>query len=389
MRLIVATLPDSSFSLGRDVPLTKLSVLYGDEVVLFSPTYHGVEPFFDFANREVLHQLLWLAILRRDPGFVIGEKLSPSQRETRIKAAADRSHALLQKALRWMELTSTAFPLSKDLARERDQIADEAKADARKVGAVFADDKDFVQRARQLSEAQRLGLVHIQQISKVPSLRYDQTKLVSDIAAALSTPDSYGALDERFIKPLKPLSRSQLEKQKTIQVAYDMFRRLPLFEKASFEEIRDIKKELARPLTNFRRGVSEISRQIRSQPWDRDFPHDVEGELTTRLLPEVAAIEDKVETNSYLKQLVHRLAKDPLILPSSSALGMILSTTLQTSAIASQVAGAIAGAGLLAYEAHKEWKDQKRSIEENLFFFYYRVAKGVAPGRSGNRRKKK
>jgi hypothetical protein len=389
MRLIVATLPDSSFSLGRDVPLTKLSVLYGDEVVLFSPTYHGVEPFFDFANREVPHQLLWLALLSRDPGLAIGEKLSPSQRQTRIKAAADRSHALIQKALRWLDLTSTVFPLSSDLARERDQIADEAEADAHKIADLFADDKDFVQRARQLSEAQRLGLVHIQQIGKVPSLAYDQTKLISDIAAALATPDSYGALDERFVKPLKPLSRSQLEKQKNVQVAYDMFRRLPLFEKASFEEIRDIKRELAKHLTNFRRGVSEISQQIRSQPWDKDFPHDVEQELTTRLLPEVAAIEDKVETNSYLKQLVHRLAKDPLILPSSSALGMILSTTLHTSAIASQVAGAIAGAGLLAYEAHKGWKDEKRLIEENLFFFYHSVAKGVDRGTNKYRRKKK
>ena len=388
MRFVVATLPDVNFGLVRDVALAKSSALYGDETVLFSPTYCGTEPFLDFLARPLLHQLIWLSILTRDPGFVQGEKLTPAQRDSQIKASRDQSNMLLDRARQWIELTSSTAVLTNEHKEECDRIATDTKAMSQQISQLFSDDTELVQRARQLKKGEELGLIQIQQFG-MPSLRYNEKKLVSDVTAALSAANSYGALDERFVIPLKLLNRGQIQKQKVTQVAVEMFRRLPLFEEASFDEIRDIKRELGIYLANFRRGLIEISEQIRSQPWDKDFPHDVDRELRVRLLPEVAALEDKVKSNSYLKQLLHRAAKDPLVLPASSALGMVLSTSLQASTIASQVAGAIAGAGLLAFEAHKEWKEEKKKAAENLFFFYFRAGKLLnrRRGRAAIRRK--
>lgn len=391
MRFVVATLPDVNFGLGRDVVLAKSSAIFGDETILYSPTYWGTEPYLDFPSRPLLHQMIWQSIILRDPGFVEGEKLTHAQRKSRIKSSIDLSNIILERAKNLIELKSSFAFLSKEHKEEVERITTETKAISQQISKVFSDDTDLVKRARQLKRGEDLGLIQIHQIG-IPShgyLRYDEQKLVFDVNESLSAANSYGALDERFVIPLKSLKRGQIEKQKVTQVAVEMFRRLPLFEEASFDEIRDIKKELGIYLPNFRRGLIEISEQIRSHPWDKDFPHDVERELRFRLLPEVAAIEDKVNSNSYLKQLIHSATKDPLVLPASSALGLILSTSLHASTIASQVATAIAGAGLLAIEAHKEWKEKKKKVEENLFFFYFRSGKLLMRrrGRAAIRRK--
>lgn len=132
-------------------------------------------------------------------------------------------------------------------------------------------------------------------------------------------------------------------------------------------------------MINFRKGLTEISLQIRDEPWNDDFPHEVERELVSRVQPSVAAIEDHVKSNSYLRKFLYTFAKEPLVLPATSALGLVLSNTLHTSEIVSQVVSAVAGTGLLALKAYDEWKDTKRGNEENLFFFYYKASEFLGP----------
>ncbi|MHB0876886.1 MAG: hypothetical protein ACYC5O_12680 [Anaerolineae bacterium] len=379
--MIVATLPDVKFPLGRDILLAKSAALYGDEAVLLSPTFCGVEPLMGFSDRPVLHQLLWLSILKRDPGFVQGESLTPAQRQDRIRGAERMSLALMATAVRWVELTLSASGLTDRQMRERDVIAAEVTSMAQRIQEVFSDDSMLVQRARELQKAEELGLIRLAQIHDAPSLFYNQRKLISDVTEALSAPDAYGALDERLTDPLTRMRQGQAHKQKMTRIADQMFRRLPLFEEATFDEIRDIRQELAPYLANFRRGLSEVSQQVRTQPWDEDFPHEVECELTTRLLPEVAALEETVEANSYLRRLLRKAAREPLVLPASSALGMLVSSATDVSAVAAQVAGAVAGCGLLAYEAYEQWKEDKRKAQGNVFFLYYRVGKLLAQRR--------
>ena len=98
MRFVIATLPDLQHPLGRDLELVKACALYGDEAILYSPTYVGLAPLLDFSSRPLLHQLVYLALLRRDPGFVIGEELTEEERIKRVEKAKRRSEDLLSKA---------------------------------------------------------------------------------------------------------------------------------------------------------------------------------------------------------------------------------------------------------------------------------------------------
>jgi len=269
MRFVVATLPNNRNPLVRDVLLVKSSALYADETLLFSPTYFGMEPFVDFTDRPTYHQMLWLAVMLRDPGILASEKLTPAQKKKRYENARKRALAFITKAKDWMELELAR----KELSPEMMLFEAKVKRLAQSIKEGWGDDHIMVQRIHELKKAEELGLVQIQQLHEEPDLYVSIDKLVSDVTDALSASDAYGAFDDRFVAHFKKSSPGQNLKQKVVHVADEMFKRLPLFEEASFDEIRDIKQELRPYLTNFRRGLLEISQQVRSEPWNKDFPH--------------------------------------------------------------------------------------------------------------------
>jgi hypothetical protein len=369
MRFVVATLPDLKFSLGRDLDLAKACVLFGDETILFSPTFTGVEPFLDFSKRAVLHQLLYLAAIERDPGFTVGENLTVEQRAERIRRAKERSDKTVHKALAVIELLKDDTDL-KSVEAELERIAREIAPLASGVQDVFARDRECILRARELRNAEKMGLVKIQQFSDSPLPYYNQTKMISDIGDELSRADSYGALDERFLGDFGGLGNGASQKLKAAILSQDIFQTLPGFSAATFDEIHDIRCELTPYLAPFRKAIVEISGRIRSASWDKDFPHEVERELQLRVYPAIAEIERQAKRNSFLRELAYRVAKNPLVIPASSAFGMLLSAA---SNIPTALASGLAGVGLLASDAHREWKERRQKAEGNEFFFYYRA----------------
>lgn len=373
MRFVIATLPDVKFSLGRDLTLVKACALYGDESVLFSPTYAGTKPLLDFSRRPLLHQLVYLALLKSDPGFVVGEKLTHSERTARIRRAkedGERFRSMASTVLRLLSETGS----TEDAQRQLDEIVAEVRPHSQKVESVWSEETDLVRRARELARAQSMGFVTIENIHDVPSLFFNPDNLRTNVVAELDRPEAYGALDERFLKEFSGLSDAPAQKMGVALVATQVLAGLPSFADATFEEIRDARAELAPHLASFRKAIVDISGGIRSTPWDRDFPHEVELELQSRMYPAVAEIEECVRENSYLKEIVLRAAKNPLVLPASSAFGLLLSGAAQLPTLIGQVASGLAGAGVLALEAHKSWKDESRQATGNKFFFYYRAA---------------
>ncbi len=374
MRFVVATLPDVKFNLGRDLSLVKTCALYGDETILFSPTYEGTEPFLDFSKRPLMHQLIYLAVWARDPGFSVSENLTQSEREARIKQATERSDGLLSKAKLAMQVMIES-KTSEEARTELDKISKDIASPVRGIERIFGDDKDIVKRARQLNRAEQMGLVKIEQIHDVPSTFYDPYQLQADVGFELSRPDSFGALDERFVADFRYLSDGPTRKLRAARVAADILAKLPGFSAATFEEIRDIRKELEPYVANFRKSILNLSGRIRSTPWDDDFPHEVQRELYVALYPAIQEIEAQVRENSYLKGIILRAGRHPLAIPATSALGLVLSNATQASELISEIAGGLAGAALLAFEARDSWRQKRKQIETNEFFFYYQAAK--------------
>jgi hypothetical protein len=374
MRFVIATLPDVKFNLVRDLNLVKACALYGDESILFSPTYSGIEPLLDFSTRPLIHQLIYLALLKRDPGFIVGDEITDEERTERIIEAEQKSNELLSKAETVLQILVESKS-AEQAHGELEKITLEIHPHVRTLANSFSDDKEIVQRARELSLAQELGLVKIENIHKIPSIYFNHDMLKSDVDTELSQAGSYGALDERFLVEFNHLSSGPIQKIQATRIATDILERLPGFYTATLEEILDIRKELAPYTNNFRRTIVEISNEIQSSPWDDNFLHEVELHLQTRLNPAIAEIETQVQENSYLKEILHRTAKNPLVLPAASAFGLLLSSATQASTLIGQIASGVAGAGLLAYDAYADWKSNQRKIEGNEFFFYFRASR--------------
>ena len=208
-------------------------------------------------------------------------------------------------------------------------------------------------------------------------------QLKEDVGFELSRAGSYGALDERLLGEFDGLSGGATQKLRATRVAQAILETLPGFAQATLEEIRDIRNELGPSLVLFRKALVDVSLKIQSAPWDQDFQHEVERELQLQLFPAVAEIDAQIKANSYLKEIAYRAAKNPLALPATSALGLLLTSAAHVPTLIGQVASAIAGSGLLAFEAHKEWKENQRKAEGNEFFFYYRASSLLARKRRG------
>ena len=261
MRFVIATLPDSKFNLGRELDLVKTCALYGDELILFSPTYVGTEPFLDFSNQPLLHQLLYLALLHRDPGFVVGEELTTEERIERIRSAELRSNSLLNNAKTALSLL-VETKTNEQAHNELEKIAREIRPLIQSVERVFSDNSDIVQRAREIAKAQKLGLVKIENIHMLPSLYYSLDKLRVNVGMELSRANSFGALDERFLPEFENLLSGQIQKLGSTRVAVDILSSLPGFSMATIDEILDIRKALTPYTANFRKAILDISSRI-------------------------------------------------------------------------------------------------------------------------------
>ncbi len=89
--------------------------------------------------------------------------------------------------------------------------------------------------------------------------------------------------------------------------------------------------------------------------------------------PAVLDLEEAVKTNKYLIALLRKLADKPLIIPGASALGILMSKLSALPDIASQAFGVASASGLLAYDAYKDWLNDRRRIEDNQLYFYYKA----------------
>jgi hypothetical protein len=171
------------------------------------------------------------------------------------------------------------------------------------------------------------------------------------------------------------LSGATLEKGKQTGLASGLFSRLPLFESASIDEIMDIRRELEGPLVRFRSAIVRFSKEIESAQWGDQFPEEVESIVIEHIEPAVLEIEEAVKSNKLLLKLIRKYVDKPLVLPGTSALGMLLSSVSELPEVVSQALSLVAGSATLALDAAREWREETELAERNQLFFYYRLGK--------------
>lgn len=205
------------------------------------------------------------------------------------------------------------------------------------------------------------------------------------LSAAVSDAKTYPLFDEsagRLISSgiaagIIPVSDSGIDRGKEVALAADLFARLPLFPKATVNEILDIRRELERPLRRFRSAMITYSQKIQEASWDDDFTASAETLFRQEVEPSILTIEEQVNSNRFLNELTSRLV--PVGAAAISTLVVSMTNLPSAAIVALSAIGATIGVAT-ATQAYVQWAKDKQMTEQNHLYFYYKAGQFLADG---------
>jgi len=340
------------FVLDDEIELVKASLLYADKVLLFSiiPTLiYSLPEMADDFDEDLISQQEISKIKDNVTKELIGNVQNTEDFEKRLK---DIQPILKDKN------TNLESAVRDELDRVSNRMSD----------TFLSAWNDFKINlgVNKYDPAIKSGLLEIYSLSKT------------------EIPDNtFPLLDENITKLFKhnkeerkiQITETELEKLTQISFAFDIFKRLPNFNKATISEILDIRESLEKPLIRFRSAMIDISENIRYEPWNENFKNDVEKQFRKIIEPSILEIEEECKANKYLLELANTLTENSLEIPAGGITGAFISKLSSILNISTVAIGLTLGTGVVAYKAFKKWKDKTKNIEANQLFFYYRVGK--------------
>jgi hypothetical protein len=163
-------------------------------------------------------------------------------------------------------------------------------------------------------------------------------------------------------------SESAVARRRLNVLASDFLQRLPLFEKATVQEILDVRRELDGPLVRFRGAVIYLSEDIRSAARDEDFPSDADTAFRKGVEPAIFDIEEAVQSHSSFRELLLRDARPEHV---GAGLGVMLGSLAGLPDVVAVALGSGLTAAATGRGAYKEWGENRENIESNQMYFYY------------------
>src|SRR6266498_91860 len=189
----------------------------------------------------------------------------------------------------------------------------------------------------------------------------------------LSRPGNFPMLDAHvsslvhFKKGAARPSRSI--RHTTTELAKGLFAQLPIFEKATLNEIVQIRSELDPYVRQSQVTLGTMATQMKDVPAE-DFPNAVEEAWLGELLPEIHALKEAVRRNRYFGvELLHGAVTKPEGIAAMAG-GLVLGAT--QSGLASLISPGIMAA-VPAISRAIERRKLANQLEQHRFFFLYKL----------------
>lgn len=368
LKLTIAACPTSGLSIEKEVQLIKVGLLYADKITLCSLassmiiSISGLTTLDEKGRVDFIEQVL--PYTTKDPSNLSNESdFIYRYRELLKKKRLSREELITKMKINnildniWKQMEDTLDKISKEYGFNRLIPAiesgnlDIAIFGTQSTGDTYMDDvvKEFV------------DIVGREVINgkTYPLFDEDTGKLIS------------AGIKEGFFK----YSDSNSEKSRHIGFVSDIIQRLPTFEEASIDEVLDIRIELEKPLIRFRSAMLKYSEEIKHEVWEEEFINDAEKIFLREIEPAILDIEEAVKTNKYLSHLVTDLLNKPMVIPSTSGLGVLISSLSNFPKFSAAALGLIAGTGLIAYNAYREWEEKSDQLKRAQLYFYYKIGK--------------
>jgi len=362
LHITVGAAPQAGFNLTHELRLLKAGLLYADKVKLcsLSSAMAVTLPYLSILpDKEILELTQHAAKALNQNPETVEAFIQKYQQLQKKKHRTPQELILLQNIKKQFDKTRQEF------GRVAENLIKEANAEG-------------------LFSAIQSGLVEIQSFDFQKDNAVEQ--YISMINDAVLSGETYPLLDDftgNLVRlaieagKIVPLGTT-ITKAKQTGLSSGLFEKLPLLDEASVDEIIEVRKELDKPLTRFRSAIVNFSRQIEHEPWAKEFPYEVDQVFIEHVEPAVLDIDEAYKSNKFIVSLVKKFADKPLVLPSTSAIGFLLSQASNVPNVFTQSLSLVAGSAIIGLEAVEDWQKKKQEIEKNQLYFYYRVKKSLS-----------
>ncbi len=361
LHITVGATPTEGLDLRHELRLVKAAMLYADKVKLCSVSSSAVIALGCLADIE--QDDLYELVLQ------VSDTIGSDKAE--IMAAMTLHKTLKRKKRRTKDELIIFHKLESGLRTAQDRLK------------VASEDLILKADGAGLATALDSGVVELQWFD------FSSDTVIEDyldaIAGAVLSDETYPLFDQHTGSIVDSAIQSGLivplgttiPRATQVGLSSSLFERLPLFDTATIDEIVDIRKELDAPLRRFRSAIIRISKEIDSAPWNKEFPQEVEQIFYQYVDPAVLEIEESCKSNSLLSRFVTNSATYGI--PSSSVLGLMLAHVGNSPEMIAALSGAsafVGGAGA-ALSKHRA---EKRKIQKNELYFYYKVNQTLSRG---------
>lgn len=359
-----------SIDLGNELQMIKAALLYADHSTLCSPV---ASVFAEFVGMADLSTSEKLAVLETLPTWCPGTSAADQARDLKDRYKRARSRRYSKKGQeslgRFERALDEAWPALSDGLTE---VVTRLGGD-------------------EIISAAESGLLCIHRFeAPIGSSLLDREtgsvvdEYVSVVGGTVSDKSTYPLFDEQTNSIISSgikagfiqVSDFGIARGREVGLAADLFRRLPLFPRASVKEILDIRRELATVLLRFRSAMLGFSKEIKDASWDEEFGLAAETVFRKEVAPAILDIEEAVKSNRFVAELSQRLV--PLGGVALSALAISMSN-LPHAALAALATGASVGSATVI-QAYRGWDEKRQTTERNHLYFYYKASKFLENG---------
>ena len=353
--------------------LVKAALLYADHVTLVSPKMAMLEAassLVEGTEDERTRRLLDLIVpLSDDP------RLRPMVQAMRRRKGKQRPPGyLLFEAQLLRTLAPSVAEAGRVIEGFRDQPGVAELNRARHAGVLDLDGLG-IDPAPFLTEA-----LHMARGDQLP--RGKSSDLVVRLMLKLSTvigPSalSYPMFDQQvtdFLRSAESEGRMlplDPRAAKEPHLAASFIGRMKTFPDAQVDEILDVRRELADPLTRFRSAVAGMAREMEETPVDAEFPRTADALYRETVAPALLEIDELEHERGYGAQLARQIKSGPVVFQATS--GIVLAATAYAALPAFGLAAAGLGAALsiagLATQVERERQKLAKQKRANKFLF--------------------
>jgi len=391
----VGVQPTDDLSLEKEIRMVKAAILYGDKVTLYSlkvPSILAISRFnhFPLSLRLQFFEKI-IPYLSSGDG---AQKLSSSLND--YKKVMHKEKLNIHELQLKNEFEKKLEQNWRDIAEQTskfiqgsqiDQINSAIKSGVLELHEFANSDNDSA--ALDLMIENAAATAALKATGRAPKSEQDKAwigEFVENISNSISDDSTYPLFDNATGNLVAAGIRSKgaevpvlgIDRGKQAELASYLLERLPLFEKASVDEILDIRKELDKPLARFRGAIINFSEDIKSTPWGRDFPPEADRVYLRDVKPALLDLEEDIRSNKFLTTLLKKLGDRSAMLPATSVFSLAIS---QFPSLPKELATSLSiglASAYLFYDAYDEWAKKNQSIEQNKLYFYYGVKKRLS-----------